>query len=172
MAGVTVLLGRAADAKQDQTTILLLRALDALSRCAAAANVYRPDDTAGAAGPAAAAAKAFSGKGLRASGSAANAVGSATSVLAHRSELPQSVGCLAALLENFGDSVILSDSSDRPDSARPNACAPALCPRCHSPIVLALRLVAFPVRASTVLTHAFSEGADSNSIPLVGCTVT
>jgi hypothetical protein len=135
MAGVTVLLGRAADAKQDQTTILLLRALDALSRCAAAANVYRPDDTAGAAGPAAAAAKAFSGKGLRASGSAANAVGSATSVLAHRSELPQSVGCLAALLENFGDSVILSDSSDRPDSARPNACAPALCPRFHSPIV-------------------------------------
>ena len=152
MAGVTVLLGRAADAKQDQTTILLLRALDALSRCAAAANIYRPDDTAGAAGPAAAAAKAFSGKGLRASGSAANAVGSATSVLAHRSELPQSVGCLAALLENFGDSVILSDSSDRPDSARPNACAPALCPRFHSPIVLALRPVAFPVRASTVLT--------------------
>ncbi len=51
------------------------------------------------------------------------------------------------------------------------SCAPALCPRCHSPIVLALRLVAFPVRASTVLTHALSEGADSNGIPLVGCNV-
>ena len=147
MAGVTILLGRAADAKRDPTTIPLLCALDALSRCAAAANIYRPDDTADAAGPAATAAKAFSDKGVRASGSAANAVGSAlTSVLAHRSELPQSVACLGALLENFGDSVILSD---RPNSARPNACAPALCPNSMRP-VLALRLVALPVPASLV----------------------